>query len=148
MEPLEGKTHELSDLVEDLKSKDRAAVIRVNDICTLYLIHLSPEFLGFLNKLNMNINQRVNKSVRPSISEKLKLGCILYYKKTSVKPNYINDPEVLTHIDPKASPDSQDENPEPVQVMSPITSEEEEEPATSNEDIIARLQPLIEASGS
>jgi len=56
MEPLENKIHELSDLVEDLKSKDRAAVIRVNDICTIYLTNLSPEFLSFLNKLNININ--------------------------------------------------------------------------------------------
>jgi len=65
-----------------------------------------------------------------------------------VKPSYINDPEVIAHVDPKASPDSQDENLGPVQVMSPITSEEEEEAVTTNEDIIARLQPLIEASGS
>ena len=148
MEPLENKIHELSDLVEDLKSKDRAAVIRVNDICTIYLTNLSPEFLSFLNKLNININQRINKSIRASIGDKIKLGCILYYKKTSVKPSYINDPEVIAHVDPKASPDSQDENLGPVQVMSPITSEEEEEAVTTNEDIIARLQPLIEASGS
>ena len=64
-----------------------------------------------------------------------------------MRPSHINDPEVIVPIDPNASPDSGNEA-EPMCMMSPITSEEEDAPQyTSNADIISRLQPLLETSG-
>lgn len=117
LEPSAGQEREFAELAHDLKSKDRAAVIRVDASLTIYLTNLTDSFTRFLDGLKVNICQTLDPAVAHYIGPKLKLGCIMFFKKTAASSSSFLVPTVII--------EATDGIEEKEFEMSPITSEDE-----------------------
>eukprot|EP00359_Climacostomum_virens_P001650 CAMPEP_0204898756 /NCGR_PEP_ID=MMETSP1397-20131031/1471_1 /ASSEMBLY_ACC=CAM_ASM_000891 /TAXON_ID=49980 /ORGANISM="Climacostomum Climacostomum virens, Strain Stock W-24" /LENGTH=1954 /DNA_ID=CAMNT_0052066641 /DNA_START=214 /DNA_END=6078 /DNA_ORIENTATION=+ len=119
IEPSAGQEREFAELAHDLKSKDRAAVIRVDASLTIYLTNLTDSFLRFLDGLKVNICQNLDQAIARYIAPKPKLGCVMFFKKTAASSSAFLAPTVIL--------EAADGKEEKEFEMSPITSEDEAE---------------------
>jgi hypothetical protein len=135
LEPSAGQEREFAELAHDLKSKDRAAVIRVDASLTLYLTNLTDSFNRFLDGLKVNICQNLDPAVARYIGPKHKLGCIMFYKKTAASASSFLAPTVIIEaLDGKEEKEFE---------MSPITSEDEEEDTDRRPEVSSVFQDAL-----
>jgi hypothetical protein len=131
LEPSAGQEREFAELAHDLKSKDRAAVIRVDSSLTLYLTNLTDAFSRFLDGLKVNICQHLDPAVARYIGPKHKLGCIMFFKKTAASASSFLAPTVIIEaLDGKEEKEFE---------MSPITSEDEMEDTDRRPEQVASV---------
>ena len=58
-------------------------MIRIDNTLTIYLSAITESFISFLNPLRININQRLDKSISANVTDYEKLGCLIFYKKST-----------------------------------------------------------------
>jgi PLU-1-like protein/PHD-finger/SPOC domain len=148
IEPLESKEKHFIELVNDLKEKSRAAVIRIDNTLTIYLSAITDSFISFLNSVRININQKVDKSISPYITENDKLGCLIFFKKSSGSSSSLIDPEIIAHIDPSRVPEQEEDDLPEKEEMSPITSGDDDDKNEKQDDLPKVLQEALTALSS
>lgn len=148
VEPLDPNEKHFTELVTDLKEKSRAAVIRIDNSLTIYLSAITDSFISFLNNLRININQKIDNSVISSVTGHEKLGCLIFYKKSSISSSALMDPEIVANIDPTNIPEVDDDDLPEKEEMSPITSGDDEEKAERTENLPKALQDALSALSS
>jgi hypothetical protein len=148
LEPVEPNEKHFLELINDLKEKSRAAVIRIDNTLTIYLSAITDSFISFLNTLRININQKVDKSIAPKLTSSEKLGCLIFYKKNSASASALMDPEIVAHIDPASVPEVEEDDLPEKEDMSPISSADDEDKAEKQEDYPKVLQEALNALSS
>lgn len=147
IEPIEPNEKHFMELVHDLKEKSRAAVIRIDNTLTIYLSAITDSFISFLNSLRININQRLDKSVAPNVTENEKLACLIFFKKSQGSSSNLMDPEVIAHIDPSRVHEQEEDDLPEKEDMSPITSGDDED-GEKQDDLPKVLQEALTALSS
>ena len=145
IEPSEPNEPHFLELVNDLKEKNRAAVIRIDNTLTIYLSAITDSFISFLNTVRININQRLDKSIAPYVNENEKLGCLIFFKKSSGSSSSLMDPEVIAHIDPSRVPEQEEDDLPEKEDMSPITSGDDENKGEKQESTSRLLEEAVNA---
>ena len=77
-----------------------------------------------------------------------KLGCLIFYKKSTGPISSLMDPEVVCHIDPSRVVEQEEDDLPEKEEMSPITSGDDEENHEKSDDLPKVLQEALSALSS